>query len=114
MPSFAGESDPDMYLAWELKVDKIFRMKNYIEDTKVSLACLEFTDYANIWWEQVQNARQDRGDLPIDTWHDMKQHMRSRFVPNHYTRDLFNKLSQIRQGYKNVEEYFKEMELAMI
>ena len=62
MPSFAGESDPDVYLALELKVEKIFRMKHYNEEIKVSLACLEFTYYANLWWEQVQNARQDRGD----------------------------------------------------
>ena len=62
IPSFAGESDPDVYLAWELKVYKIFRMKNYNEDKKVALACLEFEDYANLWWDQVQNARQDRGD----------------------------------------------------
>ena len=40
--------------------------------------------------------------------------MRSRFVLNHYTRDLFKKLSQIHQGYKSVEEYFKEIELAMM
>jgi hypothetical protein len=45
-------------------------MKNYNEETKVSLACLEFTDYANLWWEQVQNARQDRGEPQIATWQD--------------------------------------------
>ena len=54
MPSFAGESDPDVYLAWELKVEKIFRMKNYNEETKVSLACLEFIDYMS-WWGHGRN-----------------------------------------------------------
>ena len=44
----------------------------------------------------------------------MKRHLHSRFVPNHYTRDLFNKLQKITQGTKSVEEYFKEMELAMM
>ena len=89
-------------------------MKNYNEDKKVALACLEFEDYTNLWWEQVQNARQDRGDPPISTWEEMKNHLRSRFVPNHYKRDLFNNITTINQGFKSVEEYFKEMELAMI
>src|SRR3954464_14198629 len=44
----------------------------------------------------------------------MKAHMRSRFVPSHYTRDLFNKLQTLSQGTKTVEEYFKQMELNMI
>ena len=44
----------------------------------------------------------------------MKRHLRSRFVPHHYKRSLFNKITTIKQGFKSVEEYFKEMELAMI
>src|SRR4051812_44312483 len=44
----------------------------------------------------------------------MKAHMRSCFVPSHYTRDLFNKLQMLSQGTKTVEEYFKQMELNMI
>ena len=114
MPKFAGESDPEVYLSWQLKVDKIFRMNNYTQERKVALACLEFEEYASLWWEQLQNARQDRNEPPIATWEEMKRHLHSRFVPSHYTRDLFTKLQKITQGFKSVEEYFKEMELAMI
>ena len=39
---------------WDLKVDKIFRVHNYSEEKKVAMASLEFTDYANIWWEDYQ------------------------------------------------------------
>ena len=75
---------------------------------------MEFDEYASLWWEQLQNACQDRNEPPIATWEEMKRHLHSRFVPSHYTRDLFNKLQKISQGTKSVEEYFKEMELAMI
>ena len=44
----------------------------------------------------------------------MKEVMRARFVPTHYTRDLFKKLQVLKQGTKSVEEYYKEMEIAMI
>ena len=53
MPKFDGGSDPESYLTWELKVDKIFRMHNYSEEKKLAMASLEFEDYDLIWWEQV-------------------------------------------------------------
>ena len=40
--------------------------------------------------------------------------MRARFVPTYYSRDLFKKLKLLRQVTKSVEEYNKEMEIAMI
>ncbi|KAE8730429.1 lysM domain receptor-like kinase 3-like [Hibiscus syriacus] len=44
----------------------------------------------------------------------MKAIMRKRFVPTHYHRDLYHKLQNLKQGSKSVEDYFKEMEIAMI
>jgi len=35
-------------------------------------------------------------------------------VPNHYYRDLYMKLQGLNQGSRFVDEYFKEMEIAMI
>ena len=35
-------------------------------------------------------------------------------MPNHYYRDLHLKLQRLNQGYKIVDEYHKEMEIAMI
>jgi RNA-splicing ligase RtcB len=40
--------------------------------------------------------------------------MKRRFVPSHYYRELYQRLQSLIQGTKNVEEYFKEMKLAMI
>ena len=51
---------------------------------------------------------------PIATWAEMKEVMHMRFVPSHYTRDLFKKLQELRQGMRNVDEYYKEMEVSMI
>ena len=45
---------------------------------------------------------------------EMKVLMRRRFMPNHYYKDLYLKLQGLNQGYKTVDEYHKEMEIAMI
>lgn len=114
MPKFNGGSDPESYLTWELKVDKIFRMHNYSEENKLAMASLEFEDYALIWWEQVQIQREEEGEPAVATWTEMKREMRARFVPRHYRRDIFDKLQNLRQGKLSVEEYHKDMEKAMI
>jgi len=40
--------------------------------------------------------------------------MRKRFNPFHYHRDLNNKLQRLTQGSRNVDDYYKEMEVSMI
>jgi hypothetical protein len=50
MPKFYGGSNPDAYLTWELKVDKIFLLHNYSEQKKMAMAALEFDGYTLIWW----------------------------------------------------------------
>jgi hypothetical protein len=61
IPNFDGGSDPEAYLTWDLKVDKIFRMHNYSEEKKMAMATLEFDDYALIWWEQLLSDRENVG-----------------------------------------------------
>ena len=43
----------------------------------------------------------------------MKRVMQKRFVPTYYYRELYNKLQNLRQCNCSVEEYYKEMEVAM-
>ena len=50
----------------------------------------------------------------VETWDEMKSLMRRCFVPNHYYRDLYQKLQRLTQGSQSVEDYYKEMEIAMI
>jgi len=44
----------------------------------------------------------------------MKAIMRKRFVSNHYYRKVYNRLQSLSHYSKSVEEYFKEMKIAMI
>lgn len=40
--------------------------------------------------------------------------MKKRFVPNHYYREIHQKLQSLYQGSRSVEDYHKEMEILMI
>ncbi|KAL5537406.1 hypothetical protein UlMin_046032 [Ulmus minor] len=114
IPSFQGKNDPEAYLEWETKMEMVFDCHNYSEIKKVKLAAIEFTDYAIVWWDQLLINRRRNREPPVDTWEEMKMLMRKRFVPSHYYRGLYQKLQRLIQGSKSVDEYYKEMEVAMI
>ncbi|XP_019414591.1 PREDICTED: uncharacterized protein LOC109326356 [Lupinus angustifolius] len=84
VPTFIGKNDLEAYLERELKI------------------------------EQLQKERRKIGAEPIDTWEEMMLIMRRLFVHNYYQRDIHNKLQRLTQGSKSVDEYFKEMELALL
>ena len=54
------------------------------------------------------------GESLVALWEEMKVLMRRRFMSNHYYRDLYLKLQGLNQDSRFMDEYFKEMEIAMI
>ena len=58
--------------------------------------------------------QEEKQERPIDTWDEMKRVMRRRFILRHYYRELYQLLQNLTQGSKSVEDYYKEMEMAMI
>ncbi|KAK1694519.1 hypothetical protein QYE76_011216 [Lolium multiflorum] len=103
IPKFEGGADVEEYLTWELKIEKLWSLHpNYSEDRKIKLASSEFDGYALRWWDSL-----------VRTWRAMKEAMTSRFVPTNYLRNIFDKLTILRQGVKTVDEYYMEMEMLM-
>jgi hypothetical protein len=112
IPQFHG-NDFKEYLNWELKVEKLWRLHEYTEERKVQLASSEFEVLALIWWDHVCNVRVIDRVPAIVTWRTMKEEMWHRFVPANYVRSLYDKLTNLKQGLKTVDEYFYEMEIIM-
>ena len=99
IPSFQGKNVPEVYLEWEKKMEFIFECHNYSEEKNVKVVVIEFTNYAIIWWDQLEMNRRRNYERPIETWEEMKATMRRQFVPCHYYRGLYQKLQSLIQGY---------------
>ncbi|KAK1698507.1 hypothetical protein QYE76_015204 [Lolium multiflorum] len=114
IPKFEGGADVEEYLTWELKIEKLWSLHpHYSEDRKIKLASSEFDGYALRWWDSLIRNLDEDGAQPIRTWRAMKEAMTSRFVPTNYMRNIFDKLTLLRQGVKTVDEYYMEMEMLM-
>ncbi|XP_048624001.1 uncharacterized protein LOC125592687 [Brassica napus] len=114
IPPFHGKNDLDAYLEWEKKIELVFNCQQLTEERKVRLAATEFCGYAISWWDQIATTRRRNGEPQVASWFEMKTVMKKRFVPNHYGRDLHQKLRRLSQGSKSVEDYHQEMETLML
>nr|XP_027120893.1 uncharacterized protein LOC113737958 [Coffea arabica] len=114
IPEFRGRSDPEAFLEWLSKIEMVFSCQNYSEVQKVQLATMEFTEYAVVWWDQIKKSRRRNGLPELVPWPELRAMMRTRFVPGHYTRDLYHRLQTLIQGNRSVDEYHKEMEILML
>ncbi|RDY04037.1 hypothetical protein CR513_12304, partial [Mucuna pruriens] len=93
--------DDNLYIPWQ----KMILNCTWCEREKLNM-CLIVTITR-------RRKRHRNGEKPI-TWEDMKSVMRRRFVPSHYHKDLHRKLQSLTQGSMSMEDYYKEMEIAMI
>ena len=110
VPSFSGDSDPNLYLEWEAKCEQIFNTYEVEEDQKVKIATLEFVDYAMKWWHSLVTDVCYNKRPPVVSWNDLIECMRFRFVPPHFRKDLMLKLQRFQQGLLSVDAYFKELQ----
>jgi len=108
IPKLTGREDADAYLEWAEQCDQIFRVYNLSDQRCINLALVEFSGYALTWWNQIQENQLVLGREHINTWEEMQQVMRRRFVQSSYQRDLRNRLQILKQGKRSVDEYYKE------
>jgi hypothetical protein len=111
IPPFHGKYDPDAYISWELAVEQKFTCFEFPKNARVRAATSESTDFAFVWW--VEYGKKHPDDIS-QTWVALKRVMRARFVPSYYGHDMINKLQQLKQGAKSVEEYYQELQIGML
>lgn len=73
-------------------MELIFECHNYYEENKARVVIIEFTDYINIWCNQLVINKRRNHKKPIETREKMKTILRMWFIPCHYYKDLYQKL----------------------
>ena len=79
--AFKGKTDPEAYLEWERKLEMIFDIHRYLEEKKVQLAVVEFTDYVMVYWERLVVERKRNRERLVSTWEELKTIIKKRYVP---------------------------------
>ncbi|XP_010555985.1 PREDICTED: uncharacterized protein LOC104825361 [Tarenaya hassleriana] len=110
LPLFLGKVDPEAYLDWERRMDNIYECYSYSERKKVQYAAAQLAENALTWWDREVAERRRGHYAQVETWCEMKNLMRKRFVPPHFHRDLQRRYRRLAQGTRSVEEFFEEFE----
>lgn len=110
LPSFDGDTDPETYLDWERRVERMFEHKQLNDSKRFTYATLKLTKYASTWFESLQAKRESEGKQRLESWSDLKAKMKRKYVPRGHKQSLFMKLNSLRQNNLTVAEYAAELE----
>lgn len=113
IPEFHGGVRGDALLDWLVSVEKILEFKRVPNDRRVPLVAMRFRGHAASWWKQMKSTRTRTGKAPIQTWDKLKKHLRNTFLPHNYDRMMYNRLQNLRQGSRTVEDYAEEFSLLL-
>jgi hypothetical protein len=95
-------------LDWIAVVEEVLEFKGLPEDKRVSLVTTKFRGQAAAWWQQLKQSRTWLGKSKINRWEKLLKHMRLAFLPYNYTQTMYQRLQNLSQGSKTMNEYKEE------
>ncbi|XP_050217488.1 uncharacterized protein LOC126668325 [Mercurialis annua] len=108
IPEFFGALKSEEFLDWLATVEEILEFKDVPADRRVPLVAARFRDRETAWWQQLKLTRSRMGKPKIDTWEKIKKHLKIAFLPYNFQRLMYQKLQNLRQGSKSVDDYTTE------
>ncbi|KAJ9546904.1 hypothetical protein OSB04_019447 [Centaurea solstitialis] len=109
VPEFDGESlNPEGFIDWLATVEEVFEFKAVPEDKRVALIATRLRGRASAWWQQLKQTRSRLGKSKIVTWEKMKKNLRANFLPHNFQRVMYQRLQNLKQGAKSVDDYTTE------
>ncbi|KAJ0885239.1 putative nucleotidyltransferase, Ribonuclease H [Helianthus annuus] len=109
IPEFDGSSlNPEGFIDWLATVEEVFEYKEVPENKRVALIATRLRGRASAWWQQLKLTRNRLGKSRIVTWTKMKKCLRSNFLPHNFQRLMYQRLQNLKQGAKSVDDYTTE------
>ncbi|CAA7046444.1 unnamed protein product [Microthlaspi erraticum] len=108
IPEFHGGQSPVELLDWIVTVEEVLEFKRVPLDRCVPVLTMRFRNRASAWWNQLKASRAREGKQKIVSWEKLKSKMQKTFLPYNYEHLMFQKLQNLKQGSRSVEEYATE------
>lgn len=89
-------------------MEEILEFKEIPLNRCVPLVAIHLRDLAAAWWSQVKTTRARLGKVKISSWDKLKHEMQKKFLPYNYDQLMFQKLQNLRQGLRSVDDYATE------
>ncbi|KAH7835694.1 hypothetical protein Vadar_028875 [Vaccinium darrowii] len=67
-----------------------------------------FRGRASAWWQQLKISRSRNGKSKITDLEKKKKKMRVEFLPHNYTHIMYQRLQNLRQNTRSVNDYTEE------
>lgn len=95
LEEFPRTLNPEEFIDWLKIVEEIFDFKQIPQEMRVHLVATHFKNRAMVWWQQFKESRRKANKPRVDTWEQLKKHVRRSFLPYNYERTLYNKLQNL-------------------
>ena len=96
IPEFNGGTDPEAYLEWERKTDRMFDFKDFDDEKRCRYAILKLGKGASLWFEGLKTKRIRTGKEKISSWESLKRKLRKRYVPTTHTISTYRKIADFK------------------
>ncbi|PKI41945.1 hypothetical protein CRG98_037695 [Punica granatum] len=89
-------------------VEEVLEFKGVPDDKRVQLVATRLRGRATTWWQQVKLTRSRMGKPKITSWEKINKNKRAAFLPYNFQRIMYQRLRNLRQGGRSVDDYTNE------
>ena len=77
------------------------------ESKKIKYDAIKLSDQISRYWTNLENRRAARGRPLIDTWDNMKEELKTKYVPPSFNARLMDNRHQYTQDNKSSKKYIE-------
>ena len=95
-------------------MDHFFRWYDMSEARKIKCAKMKLICQAKLYWHNLEHLAEHKRQEPIETWKEMKEKLREKYLPTSYKQHLLDQWQRMTQGNRPVSEYIAKFDEFLI